>query len=346
MTIQRPTLAVIIPNYNYARYLECAVDSALDQEVPFDEIVVIDDGSTDNSLTLLKHYGTRIKVVRIPNGGVLGACRAGIAATTSDYIFTLDADDFAAPTLVKRIRPALALRPAKVQFQLRGVDDDGKSLRSSFPTFPPGYDAKAMRHDNVALGFYICPPSSGNVFGRDALSRMDMAAFDPRGAFDRSPALALPYVGEVISLNEPLAFYRVHDGSMSMGYKPTTELLNREIALFEKSWDEVVPALGLPAAGFKRDGSLFVRERRLMIACLNQQRFVGLLAAKFVRQLWSTHLTLKQKILLNIWALALVIPSRRLKNHCIRMRRSAVNRPRSVQVVIAFIMGMRRVRNA
>ena len=346
VTARRATVAVIIPNFNYAHYLPDALSSVLDQAMPFDEIVVIDDGSTDHSLSLLSTYGERIKVLSIPNGGQLGACRAGIAATTSDYIFSLDADDFAAPTLVQRIQAAIAQRPAKIQFQLSGVDGNGESLRSSFPTFPSGYDAKAMRHDNLALGFYICPPTSGNVFSREALSRMDMAAFDPRGVIDGSPALAIPYIGEVISLNEPLAFYRVHAGSMSTGDKPTIALLNREIALFEKAWREVVPALGLPAAGFKRDGSLFVRERRLMIACLNQHLLIGTLVVSFIRQLWITHLTFKQKVLLSIWAVALLLPSRRLKEYCIRMRRSAVNRPKNLQAIIGFIMRMRRVRDA
>ena len=73
-----PTIAAVIPNYNYARFLPYALDSVLAQTSPFDEIIVVDDGSIDNSLEVLARYDGRIKVISIPNGGQLGAVRAGI----------------------------------------------------------------------------------------------------------------------------------------------------------------------------------------------------------------------------------------------------------------------------
>ena len=333
-----PTLAVIVPNYNYARFLPQALDSVLSQVPPFDEVVVVNDGSTDESLEVLARYDGRVRVVSIPNGGQLGACRAGLAATVSDYIYSLDADDYAAPGLVARLRPLLASRPAKLQFQLRGVSADGKDLGSTFPSFPRGYDAAAMRADNAALGFYICPPTSGNVFSRAALDRLDLASFDSRGGFDASPALAMPYLGEVVSIGEPLAFYRVHGGSMSSWSNPTPTLLRRELELFHKSWGEIVPALGLPA-GPSPERTLYVREREMMLACLERGRLVAPLALRFVAGLTRTHLPPKQKIVFAAWALALLVPSPRLRDRCIRMKRSSVNRSRLVRAVLAVLMG-------
>ena len=224
MSPARPTLAVLIPNYNYARFLPQTLESALAQTSPFDEILVVDDGSTDNSIELLASYNGRVKVLSISNSGQLGACRAGLAALTSDYVYSLDADDFVAPDMAARVRGVLESRPAKVQFQLDGVDGMSRPVQSAFPTFPEGYDAAAMRDDNVSAGFYICPPTSGNVFSREILERMDLSKFDLRGVIDGSPTLAIPYFGEVVSINAPLASYRMHAGSMSNWSKPSVEL--------------------------------------------------------------------------------------------------------------------------
>ena len=340
MSAAVPTLAVIIPNFNYAHYLPEAIESVLSQVPPFDEVVVIDDGSTDNSLDVLARYAGQVRALRLDNGGQLGACRAGLAATTSDYVYSLDADDYAAPGLVAQGRAALASRPAKVQFQLRGVGDAGADLGSIFPTFPPGYDAAAMRWDNAALGFYVCPPTSGNVFSRAALSRLDLEALDPRGVIDGSPALAVPYLGDVVSIREPLAFYRVHGGSMSRWGEPTPELLRHEVHLFRKSWDEILPALG-PVAPPRPAAPLYIREREMMTACLQGRLMVAPLVWRFVASLLRTHLPLKQKIVFAVWAAALLVPSAALRTYCIRMKRSSVNRSRKLRLVLNAVMGSR-----
>ena len=341
MSLAGPTLAVVIPNFNYAHFLRQAIDSVLSQVPAFDEVVVVDDGSTDDSLAVLARYAGRITVLSLANGGQLGACRAGLAATTADYIYALDADDYAAPGLVARVHAALAGRPAKVKFQLRGVSDAGTDLGSIFPTYPSGYDAEAMRWDNVALGFYICPPTSGNVFSRAVLTRLDLAAFDPRGVIDGSPALAVPYLGAVVSIAEPLACYRVHGGSMSGWSEPTPTLLRHEIHLFHKSWDEVTTALGPATASARHTTPLYVHEREMMVACLEGRLFVASLVWRFVAGLLRTHLPPKQKIVFTVWAAMLLVPSARLRDYCIRMKRSSANRSRGLRVILNAVMGLR-----
>lgn len=342
MSTTRPTLGVVIPNFNYSRYLPKALESVLAQDPMFDEIVVVDDGSTDNSREILARYDKRVKVINIPNGGQLGACRTGIAAIKSEYIYSLDADDYAAPGLVSRLHEVLVRRPVKVQFQLFGVDGDGTSLGSVFPTYPREYDAAAMREDNTAIGFYICPPTSGNVFSREALSRINFSSFDPRGVIDGSTVLAFPYLGEIISLNEPLAFYRVHNASMSSGSRPTVVLLQRELQRFHVTWSEVALALGLQVSELTDRAPLYIRERYLMIACLNNQLIIGSLVWSFIWKLWRTHISLKQKLLVSIWATILLVPSGRLKTKLVQMKRSSINRPETLQAVLRIAMRMRQ----
>jgi glycosyltransferase involved in cell wall biosynthesis len=86
-------VTVIIPVYNCAAYIAEAVDSALAQEGVATEIVVVNDGSTDNTLGILAGFGDRIRVIDQKNAGPPAARNAGLAAARGDYIAFLDADD-------------------------------------------------------------------------------------------------------------------------------------------------------------------------------------------------------------------------------------------------------------
>lgn len=87
------TVSVIIPTYNHAAYLREAVDSARRQTAPPFEIIVVDDGSTDETPRILAAYGDRIRTIRQENQGVAAARNAGLAAARGDYVAFLDSDD-------------------------------------------------------------------------------------------------------------------------------------------------------------------------------------------------------------------------------------------------------------
>ncbi len=136
-----PTLSVVIANYNYARFIADALDSVLRQEPPFCEVIVVDDGSTDNSLEVLSTYGDRIQLIAQENQGQVGACLIGLRRSTADYVYFLDADDYVAPNLTASIMPRLSQQPVKLQFQLEGVNQHRQPLGSVFPTYPNSYDS-------------------------------------------------------------------------------------------------------------------------------------------------------------------------------------------------------------
>lgn len=99
------TTTCLISNYNYAAYVGEAVDSALGQSVPFDQIVVVDDGSTDDSFALLTaKYGDypQVEIVHQENQGQLSCFNAGFSRATGDIIFFLDADDVFEPNYVEQ----------------------------------------------------------------------------------------------------------------------------------------------------------------------------------------------------------------------------------------------------
>src|SRR4051795_3380132 len=97
-----PLVSVVIPNYNYGRYVRQAVDSVLAQTYPSVEIIVVDDGSSDDSVALLQSYGSSIKLVAQSNGGVHKARNRGIEESKGEFVAFLDADDWWEPTKLAR----------------------------------------------------------------------------------------------------------------------------------------------------------------------------------------------------------------------------------------------------
>lgn len=88
-----PTVSVIIPVYNGARLVGEAIDSVLRQTLPGVELIVVDDGSTDDTPDVLASFGARIRTLRLPQGGVSRARNAGMAASQGELLAFLDADD-------------------------------------------------------------------------------------------------------------------------------------------------------------------------------------------------------------------------------------------------------------
>ncbi len=96
------TVSVIIPAYNAERFLRETVDSALNQTYRDTEVLVIDDGSTDETPGILDAYGDRIRVLRQANQGRAAACNAGVETARGEWIAFLDADDLWLPEKLER----------------------------------------------------------------------------------------------------------------------------------------------------------------------------------------------------------------------------------------------------
>jgi glycosyltransferase involved in cell wall biosynthesis len=132
----RPTLAVVMPCYNSKAWVRRAIESVLAQADDCAELIVIDDGSTDGSLDILRSYGDRLSWRSGPNRGACAARNAGLALATADYVVFLDADDFIEGPLLAGIRRSAAdARPDLVVSQWivekeRGVRIDRQPARS------------------------------------------------------------------------------------------------------------------------------------------------------------------------------------------------------------------------
>lgn len=106
-------VSVVIPAYNYAHFLRDAIDSALAQDHPRFEVIVVDDGSTDSTREVVAAYGDRVRYVYQDNAGLSAARNTGMAAARHEWIISLDADDEFLPGILRRLVETAAALPAE-----------------------------------------------------------------------------------------------------------------------------------------------------------------------------------------------------------------------------------------
>jgi glycosyltransferase involved in cell wall biosynthesis len=106
-----PLISIVVRCHNYGRYLPEAIESALAQDYPNLEVIVIDDGSTDDSLEVASRYRDRVKVFTQQNEGLARTSNRGASEAKGEYVMFLDADDRLEPTYVSELHDALDRKP-------------------------------------------------------------------------------------------------------------------------------------------------------------------------------------------------------------------------------------------
>jgi glycosyltransferase involved in cell wall biosynthesis len=228
-----PRASVVVNNYNYAPFLREAIDSALAQTYAATEVVVVDDGSTDESPEIIEAYGERVIPVVKSNRGQASAMNAGLEASSGQVVCFLDADDVLLPSAVERAVESLADGGAsKVHWPLREMDEDGSTDGQLRPghELPEGDLLPQVLRDGPDA--YITAPTSGNAFSRGFLQSVLPIPEDAfRVCADTYLAALAPLYGEVRRIPEPQGLYRVH-GSNRYAAMPFHERLDRDLALY------------------------------------------------------------------------------------------------------------------
>lgn len=139
--LYQPLVSIVIPCYNRENYIQQAVDSALSQTYSNIEVIVVDDGSKDNSLAVLSNYEEKIQVISQTNKGVSAARNTGFYASKGDFIIFLDSDDWLSNDIVEHhIHTAQKWPEADIYCaDSRGVEKDNTLspiLKSSWPEQP------------------------------------------------------------------------------------------------------------------------------------------------------------------------------------------------------------------
>lgn len=213
----QPLVSIIVDNFNYARFLRAAIDSALAQTYPTVEVVVVDDGSTDNSREVISSYGERVTAVFKANGGHASAFNAGFCASHGSIVMFLDADDVLLPNAVEEVVHSWRPGVAKAQFVLAHIDAEGRALGGTVPYLPAQMPEGDVRASILDAGGYIGVPTSGNAFAREVLERLlPLPESQWRQAADTSLEIIAPFLGDVVSIRKVLGCYRIHESNHGM----------------------------------------------------------------------------------------------------------------------------------
>lgn len=205
----------VIANYNYARYVGRAIESALAAEWPDVEVIVVDDGSTDGSRAVIELFGGRITPIFQKNAGQRAANNVGFARSTGDIVTFLDADDVVEPGYARAVAAAWAGGVSKVQVRMRLVDAEERPLGGILPPLLRQPDPAEISRWTIRDNEYPTPPGSGNAYARAFLERI-FPLGPEHDSFTDSTCLALaPLLGKVVTVMEPLVLYRQHGANDS-----------------------------------------------------------------------------------------------------------------------------------
>lgn len=219
-------VSVIIPSYNYAEYVGCALESCLEQHYPNLEVIVVDDASTDNTRQYFKNPSLseirEIRYVRLGrNVGYSAAKNVGIRASTGKYIVTLDADDMLTPDSLHRRADHLDAHP----------EVDMVCGKAFIVGIDGGYEYYCRRMYKLAIHAGKKIHAQTTMLRRELHQKYGLYDEDLRSRSDNEMWNRLINVGHINIARipePPLAFYRRHPLSM-IAYRKKNPAYNAEV---------------------------------------------------------------------------------------------------------------------
>lgn len=211
-------ISVVIPAYNAAAFLPRSIASIRAQTLQPKEVIVVDDGSTDNTTTVATELGAR--VIRRSNSGPSAAKNAGVQAASGDWIAFLDADDRWSPEKLERQAACVSAETILIYTGIRVFDDH--RIRGERPAVDAASAVKMLRYTNPI-------PNSGVLVRRDAVLKNHGFREDIRHGEDWELWFRLSRLGQFKALTEPLTDYYVHANSLSANPERMIEGLDQFI---------------------------------------------------------------------------------------------------------------------
>ncbi len=233
-----PLVSICIRNYNYGRFLAEAIDSSLNQSYPRTEIIVVDDGSTDETPDVLARYEHLVEVIRQSNAGQFHAATTALQAARGDLILFQDADDRLHSGTAARVVRAFAAHPdaGRVQWRMAVMDEDGSPTGATFPQSNWIVPDGDLADEVLRRRTYVWPPTSGLAFRRSAVELV-LRCLEPGHSFvdvDLPLAQATPLLGPVVNLSGTGCDYRHHQSAHS------SQIRKDPIVFFHDRIDEVL----------------------------------------------------------------------------------------------------------
>ncbi|MBE2224178.1 MAG: glycosyltransferase [Anaerolineae bacterium] len=220
-------VSVVIPNFNHGKYLGDAIQSVLTQDYPYVEIIVVDDGSTDNSREVVEPFARQVKYIWQANQGLSAARNTGINAALGDFIGVLDADDMYEPNFLSSLVPIMAKNPEidGVYCGYQFVDHKNSPL--------PQIEARSIPsgelYQSLLAGNFLVPESM--LVRKHCYENVGPFDVSLRALEDWDMWLRISSRYNIAGTTEILTRHRVLPGSMSAD---PTRMLDNRIAVLNK----------------------------------------------------------------------------------------------------------------
>lgn len=209
----KPLISIVINNFNYQQYIGKAIESALEQTYENIELIIVDDGSTDDSRSVIQSYNID-KVIFKENGGQTSALNVGFYQTRGDIVIFLDSDDYLYPECCKVISEVYNKKVSMYPYKLRICNEYNDEELSTIPT--GNMLASSHRELIMKYGYFDVAPMSGVAYSRSFLE--NYFPFDGvkwNNSIDHFLSFTAPFYGDVVSINQCLGAYRVGHASIS-----------------------------------------------------------------------------------------------------------------------------------
>ena len=236
-------VSVLITNYNYGRFIRQALDSASNQTYPRLEIVVCDDGSTDDSCDIVEAAAARddrIRLIRQANAGQAAAFNAAYAASHGDVLCFLDADDLYLPHKVQTVLDTFRRdRSGLLVHHMMIVDSDGNELQR-IPTFTRLESGWIGQRVIRRGGRWRWMPTSGMCLRREAASAIFPVPEEPFRIDADTFILELgSLLTRVVGVEEILGLYRLHGANAYSRARVDGSSIERTIRSISTAVDQV-----------------------------------------------------------------------------------------------------------
>jgi glycosyltransferase involved in cell wall biosynthesis len=229
---QKPKVSVIIPAYNQAHFLDAAIQSVLSQTCCDYEIIVVNDGSTDDTGAVAQRYGERVRYIFQENQGLAGARNTGICAAQAELVALLDSDDLWLPGYLETMLSLAEEYPQAALFYCAGqcIDKAGLPLNQvvGIADHSPADLYQALLRANFLIPSTI-------TMRRDAVVQAGLFDQTLRSWEDWELWLRLLPENKFIGINDVLVKYRIHGSSLSTD---TTGMQRAVRAVVEKHFGD------------------------------------------------------------------------------------------------------------
>ena len=242
-----PLVSIVIPNYNYGQFLPAAIESALGQTYPEVEVIVVDDGSTDDSRKVISSFEPKVASLFKENGGQDSAINAGFGLTRGDIIVFVDADDALLPTAVQEAVERFDRNGgvvSRVSWPILEVDEQGQETGKVIPDEPlPEGDLLSEVARWGPSSPATAPNTTASAFARPFLeSVMPLPELGVKsGSADACLTMLAPLYGEIRAIQSPQGVYRHHESNSYWGR--TIERLEPTLWAYERQCEMLVSEL-------------------------------------------------------------------------------------------------------